>query len=53
MDKYLRIKDIQEIYGVTRHTVRNWVKKGMPVMKQGNTVRFKADEIEEWFKKSS
>lgn len=40
---------LSEIYGVTRQTVYNWVKLGMPSNKQpGMARRFDVNAVEAW-----
>lgn len=47
--KYITTKDVMEMFGVHRNTVTNWMKKGMPYYKVGDTLRFKESEVIEWF----
>jgi phage terminase Nu1 subunit (DNA packaging protein) len=48
MEKLLTTKDVMEIYAVTRTTVTDWRKQGMPFKKYGKLVRFDPNEISEW-----
>jgi excisionase family DNA binding protein len=50
-NKLLKIKDVMTVYGVSRGTIYNWIARGMPVIRNGSIVRFKADEVEKWFTK--
>lgn len=45
---YLTTKDIMAKYKVTRMTVYNWVKQGMPNYKFGKLIRFSEEEVEKW-----
>ena len=48
--KYLSIEDVAESIGVTKETIRAWIKKGMPAYKIGKQWRFVSAEIDEWIK---
>ena len=50
-DVYLRSKDLETKYQVSRATVDNWKKSGMPYLKIGRSVRFDEKEVEEWIRK--
>lgn len=48
MNRFLRLKDVCQIFGVSRYTIRNWVEKGefpQPI-KKGLFLRWPEDEIE-------
>jgi len=47
-DVYLRSKDLEQKYQVSRATVDNWKKSGMPFLKIGRSVRFDEKEVEKW-----
>ena len=47
-DVYLRSKDLEQKYQVSRATVDNWKKAGMPFLKIGRSVRFDENEVEKW-----
>ena len=47
---YLRSKDLEQKYQVSRATVDNWKKSGMPHMKIGRSVRFDEGEVEKWIR---
>ncbi|MGT2895997.1 helix-turn-helix transcriptional regulator [Streptococcus entericus] len=34
--------------GIANNTLDNWIKKGMPVIKIGRTIRFNKHEIDRW-----
>ena len=51
-DVYLRSKDLEQKYQVSRATIDNWKKQGMPFIKIGRSVRFDEVEIEKWIKES-
>ena len=48
--KYLTIEDVSEMLQVTRTTIYNLKKKGMPFIKLGKTIRFDQDEVINWIK---
>jgi len=49
-DAYLRSKDLEQKYQVSRATVDNWKKAGMPYIKIGRSVRFDEVEVEKWIR---
>jgi excisionase family DNA binding protein len=49
-DVYLRSKDLEAKYQVSRATVDNWKKAGMPYLKIGRSVRFDEAEVEKWIR---
>jgi phage terminase Nu1 subunit (DNA packaging protein) len=48
MKKLLGNKEMQEIFGVTRYTLLNWRKKGMPSVKVGGLIKYDLDAVEKW-----
>jgi excisionase family DNA binding protein len=51
--KFLTIEDVSEMLQVTRTTVYNLKKKGMPFIKLGKNIRFDQDEVVEWIKSNN
>lgn len=51
--KFLTIEDVAEMLQVTRTTVYNLKKKGMPFIKLGKNIRFNQDEVIEWVMKNN
>jgi predicted DNA-binding transcriptional regulator AlpA len=51
MEKLLKVKDVMNIYGISKRTLYNWIDRGLPVLRNKGVVRFKANEVEEWFNK--
>ena len=49
-DVYLRSKDLEQKYQVSRATIDNWKKQGMPFLKIGRSVRFDELEVEKWIR---
>ena len=47
---YLRSKDLEAKYQVSRATIDNWKKAGMPYLKIGRSVRFDEAEVETWIR---
>lgn len=51
--KFLTIDDVSEMLQVTRSTVYNLKKKGLPFIKLGKNIRFDQDEVVNWVKQNS
>ena len=49
-DVYLRSKDLEQKYQVSRATIDNWKKAGMPYLKIGRSVRFDEADVEKWIR---
>jgi excisionase family DNA binding protein len=47
---YLRSKDLEQKYQVSRATIDNWKKQGRPYLKIGRSVRFDEEEVEKWIR---
>ena len=47
-DVYLRSRDLELKYQVSRATIDNWKKYGMPYLKIGRSVRFDEKDVEKW-----
>ena len=46
---WLSLDDIATYLGVSRDTVRNWIKKNdMPAHKVGHLWKFKKSEVDDW-----
>jgi excisionase family DNA binding protein len=50
MSEKLTTKDLCKIYKVTKTTIENWRREGMPFEKLGKIVRFNQEEVEQWLK---
>jgi predicted DNA-binding transcriptional regulator AlpA len=50
-DVYLTSKDLEKKYQISRSTVDNWKKEGLPYIKIGRSVRFDEAEVDKWIKK--
>ena len=48
--KYLTIEDVSEMLQVTRTTIYNLKKRGLPFIKLGKTIRFDQEEVINWIK---
>ena len=46
--KFLTIEDVAEMLQVTRTTIYNLKKKGLPFIKLGKNIRFDQNDIIEW-----
>lgn len=51
--KFLTIDDVSEMLQVTRSTVYNLKKKGLPYIKLGKSIRFDQDEVISWVKENN
>lgn len=51
--KFLTIEDVAEMLQVTRTTIYNLKKKGLPFIKLGKNIRFNQDEVVEWVMKNA
>ncbi len=50
-DKWCSLEEIAEYLGVTKDTIRNWIKKtDIPAHKIGRLWKFKLTEVDEWVK---
>lgn len=47
----LRIKDVMRKYNVSRATVYNWIKQGLPIIKVGKITFIEENELLEFIKK--
>ena len=53
MDKeILTSEELSELLKVTRGTLNNWRKKGMPYLKGDRAVRFNKSEVMKWINES-
>lgn len=48
MKKLLTSKDLEEHLSVSRWTIIDWRKSGMPFLKLNRVVRFDLDKVMEW-----
>lgn len=48
MNKLVTIAELQEYYGVSRQTIYDWRKLGLPEIKVSRVVRFDLDEVKTW-----
>ena len=50
-EKWIGIEDAAKHLGVTKDTIRNWIKKtDIPACKIGKLWKFKLSELDEWVK---
>lgn len=48
-EKWSSLEDIAEHLGVSKDTIRNWIKKGaIPHYKIGKQYKFKISEVDTW-----
>ena len=51
IDKWCSLEKTAEYLGVTKDTIRNWIKKtDIPAHKIGRLWKFKLTEVDEWVK---
>lgn len=51
VDKWCSLEETAEHLGVTKDTIRNWIKKtDIPAHKIGRLWKFKLTEVDEWVK---
>ena len=50
--KFLTIEDVSEMLQVSRVTVYNLKKKGMPFLKIGKNIRFDEKEVVDWIREN-
>ncbi len=48
--QYSNIQEVANTYKVTKNTVRNWIKQGMPHLKAGSVLRFDLAAVDEWLR---
>ena len=46
--KFLPVEDVAEMLQVTRTTIYNLKKQGLPFIKLGKNIRFDQDEVVDW-----
>jgi len=51
--KFLTVEDVADMLQVTRTTVYNLKKKGLPFIKIGKNIRFSQEEVINWVMKNS
>ena len=49
-EKWSSLEEIAEHLGVSKDTIRNWIKKGViPYRRIGKQYKFKISEVDAWF----
>ena len=51
--KFLTVEDVAEMLQVTRTTIYNLKKKGLPFIKLGKNIRVDEDQFVEWVRSNS
>jgi len=51
--KFLTVEDVAEMLQVTRTTIYNLKKRGLPFIKLGKNIRFDEAEVVEWVRSNS
>ena len=49
-EKWLSVQQIADHLGVSKDTIYNWLKKGMPAHKFGKLWKFQTSEVDKWIK---
>ena len=49
-EKWFSMKEICAYLGISRDTVKKWIKKGMPAHRVGRLWKFNVEEIDQWLK---
>jgi len=49
-ERWLSVEEIAEHLGVSKDSIYNWIKKGMPAHKIGKLWKFKVSEVDDWAK---
>ena len=49
-EELLTKQELSKLLKVTEATIDRWRKAGMPFIKTGKLVRFKKEEVMDWFK---
>lgn len=52
MSKFITIKELQQMYSISRATIDRWRKEGMPFTKVGRGVRFEEEAVRKWIEKN-
>ncbi len=52
-NNYLTMNDLMKRFKVTRATLYNWIKKGLPSIKVGGVRRFRESEVNDWVNNNS
>ena len=48
-EKYLKPKELREMYSVSAGTVHGWMKEGLPCVRFGNQIlRFEIGAVQKW-----
>ena len=45
---YLNKQQACEYLGISNNTLDSWIKKGLPIIRVGKTVRFNKDDLNQW-----
>jgi excisionase family DNA binding protein len=53
MKAYLTTKDVCEILKVSRETLYNWRKDGLPFTRVMTTIRYNLDEVRRWIEEQN
>lgn len=53
MKQYITTEELSQRLQVTRQTLNNWRKQGLPFIKIGRAVRFDMDEVNKWIEEQN
>ena len=49
----ITVKELMGKYKISRKTVYNWIRKGLPVIKIGAVIRFDPEKVQAWIDKNN
>lgn len=53
MAKYIKVKEVLTVLGISRATLYRLIDKGLPVVKVGGSTRFDVEKVYEWIEEQN
>lgn len=53
LNEYLTVTDLEKMFQVSRQTIYEWRKNGLPFVRIGTRVRFDPEEVKQWVEKQN